>query len=688
MRHSLRPLLFRPSGRLAAVVLLAAVLGMPGHSPSAEPSLHFGTWGYDADGGDSAVRPGDDFYAFANGNYLAKLAIPPDRPSWGVDQILAAQVNRQVRGILESEANPAPEEPADLQKARTLYRAFLDQDRVDRLGLTPLAADLAAIRQAETRADLAAVMGRSVRGFQASLFELSIDVDAKRPNRYAVIISQSGLGMPDRDYYLKPEFAAEKRHYRDYIARMLTLAGWPDPDRRADDILSYETRIADASWAAVEERDPNAVYYPATPDALAKAAPGFDWVALLDAAGLAAVHRVVVHESSALPRLAAAYAATPMQTLQAWAAFHLIDAAAPYLARPFTEAHFSFHDTVLQGEQEQPPRWEQGVALVNDAMGEAVGRAYVATAFPPRVKAEVTGLVAKLRAAFAERLRRVGWMSGATKEEALKKLSALGVKVGYPDKWRDYASLEVRRADLYGDVVRAVAFEWDRELADLDRPVDRDEWDDPPQMVDASYNPVTNMIELPAAILQAPYFDARFDAAANYGAIGMVIGHEMTHGFDDEGRAYDATGALADWWTTQDVRRFEARAAKLADQYDRYEPYPGVHVNGTLTNGENIADLSGVLIALDAYHRAAGGHRPPVIDGLTGDQRFFLAFAQSWREKRREQSVRQRVVSDPHAPDQYRVNGVVRNVDAWYAAFSVQPGDRLYLEPGARVRIW
>ncbi|HEX2939991.1 MAG TPA: M13 family metallopeptidase, partial [Rhodopila sp.] len=664
----LRPLLFRLSRRLVAVVLLGMVLGMPGHSPSAEPSLHFGTWGYDADGGDSAIRPGDDFYAFANGTYLAKLAIPPDRPSWGVDQILAAQVNRQVRGILESEASPAPEDPDDLQKARTLYRAFLNQDHVDRLGLAPLAPDLAAIRQTQTKAELAAVMGRSVRGFQTSLFDLLIDVDAKHPDRYAVIVCQSGLGMPDRDYYLQPEFTAEKRQYRDYMARMLTLAGWPDPDRRADDILDYETRIADASWTVVEERDPDAVYFAATPQALAKVAPGFDWMAFLDAAGLAAVPKLVVHESTALPRLASVYAATSMQTLRAWAAFHLIDAAAPYLARPFTEAHFAFHDTVLEGQQQPAPRWEQGVGLVNDVMGEAVGRAYVAAAVPPGLKAEVTDMVAKLRAAFAERIRRVGWMSDATKQEALKKLSALGVKVGYPDKWRDYARLEVRPDDLYGDVVRAVAFEWDRELADLDRPVDRDEWDDPPQLVDASYNPVTNMIELPAAILQAPYFDPRFDAAANYGAIGMVIGHEMTHGFDDEGRAYDATGALADWWTKQDVRRFEDRAARLAAQYDQYEPYPGVHVNGMLTNGENIADLSGILVALDAYHRSARGRAAPVIDGLTGDQRFFLAFAQSWREKRREQSVRQRVVSDPHAPDQYRVNGVLRNVDEWYGA--------------------
>jgi putative endopeptidase len=673
---------------ITTIFLLSAVVGAMSGAGAGDPSqMTFGTWGYDASGANKAVKPGDDFNAFANGTYLDNLAIPADRSRYGVDEILTEEVELRIKGILESDKVPPPNAVADLLKARVFYQAFMDQDRVDAMGAKPLAPDLADVARAGTRVELAALMGTAVMGFQASLFDLSIETDAKAPNRYAVVVSQSCVGLPDRDYYLQPQFAAERAKYRDYIAQMLTLVGRLDANAQASNILAYETKIADVSWAKADERDPNEMYNPTTPADLAAAAPGFNWLPFLEAAGLGDIHRLVAQENTALPRLAAIYAETPVVTLRTWAAFHLVDNAAPFLAKPLADASFAFHETVLSGQLRQLPRWQRGVAVVDDAIGEAVGRVYVAQYFPPQVNAQIIALVGDLREAFAGRIQQVDWMNSETKQKAVRKLSQLTVKVGYPNKWRDYSKLDVRD-DLYGDVARAKSFEWNRKLARLDQPVDRTEWEMTPQTANAYYEPTANEIVFPAAILQAPYFDVHFDAATNFGGIGATIGHEMTHGFDDEGRDFDETGALVDWWTAEDARKFDTRAAMLAAQYDQAEPYPGVHVNGRLTNGENIADLGGVLIALDAYHRFLRGHPAPVIDGLTGDQRFFLAFAQSWREKRRKAAIRQMVVSDPHSPEQYRINGVLRNVDAWYGSFSIQPGDKLYLDPTARVHIW
>jgi len=688
-RSVVGPPLGRHHARRVVVFLLCAVFGPTSGSVAAgQPKILAGTGNYVIAGGDTAVNPGDDFNMFANGTYLARLKIPAHHTSYGVDEMLAEKVDRQVREILEGDRAESPETAPDLSKARTLYRAFMDQHRIDAAGAKPLSPDLAAIRQAQTKADLAALMGASVRGFEAALFDVSIDIDARRPDRYAVIVSQSGLGLPDRDYYLLPQFAAERAKYRGYVAQALKSVGWPDANARARAVLAYESRIAEASWAAVEERDPNRAYNPTTPAGLAAAAPGFDWVPFLAAAGLGGVRRLVVQENTSVPRLAAIYAETPVATLKAWAAFHLVDNAAPYLARPFADAHFAFHKTVLAGQLRQSPRWERAVALVNSTMGEAVGRRYVAAFFPLDTKAQITAMAGNLRRAFAARVQQVAWMGPETRQRATQKLAQLTVKVGYPAKWRDYSELDVRAADLYGDVARATTFEWNRRLARLDQPVDHAEWEVPPQTIDAYYEPRANEVVLPAAILQAPYFDARFGAAANYGSIGALIGHEMTHGFDDEGRGFDGTGTLVDWWTEEDAREFNARAGALAAQYARYEPHPGVRVNGSLTNGENIADLGGLLVALDAYHRFEKYEPVAATGGLTGDQRFFVAYAQSWREKRREAAVRRMVVSDPHAPEQYRINGVLRNVDAWYDAFTVVPGDKLYLDPTARVHIW
>ncbi|HEY5409534.1 MAG TPA: M13 family metallopeptidase [Caulobacteraceae bacterium] len=680
-----------PACLAAGVVLgLAAAggaLANPAPIAAPDPVIRTGTWGFDAQGEDPSVKPGDDFWTYANGGFLSALQIPPDKSRYGIDYIMGDIAEKHVRTILESADRPSGPDAADAIKTRALYHAFMDQKRVDALGSGPLQPDIAAVRAVKSRDELA-VLQSKVGTFQGSLFGVDIGADAKSPDRYAVYVGQGGLGLPDRDYYLKPEFAAKKAKYQAYVAQLLRLAGWPDADAMAKAVVAMETQIAEASWDRVEERDPDKTYNPTTVAELSRDAPGYPWRAMLDAAELKGVDRVVVGEKTALPKLAAIYHETPLAVLKAWAAFHLVDEASPYLTDRFEDARFAFRGTVLTGQPQQRARWKRAVALDNGALGEAVGRVYVAKYFPPEAKAKIRDLVENLRVALGQRIEKLDWMSPETKAKAQAKLEAMTVKVGYPDKWRDYSKLEISATDLYGDVERANAFEWRRKAARLDQPVDRAEWDMTPQTVNAYYQPTANEIVFPAAILQAPYFDPGFDPAANYGDIGATIGHEMTHGFDDEGRKFDGTGALANWWTEEDGKKFEARAAVLGKQYDSYEPYPGAHVNGGLTMGENIADLGGALIALDAYHNSLGGQPAKVIDGLSGDQRFFLSYAQSWRDKAREDSMRQQMASDPHSPDQYRANGVVRNMDAWYAAFEVKPGDKLYLPPQDRARIW
>ena len=676
---------------LAGVVLGLAAAGVAQANPTPvaapDPVIRTGTWGFDAEGQDTSVKPGDDFWTYANGGFLKALQIPPDKSRYGIDYIMGDIAEKHVRGILESSDQPSGADAADAIKTRALYRAFMDEKRVNALGSKPLLTDLAAVRAVKTREELAVLQSR-VGTFQGSLFGIDIGADAKYPDRYAVYVGQAGLGLPDRDYYLKPEFAAKKAKYQTYVAQMLRLAGWTDADAMAKAVVALETRIAEASWSRVEERDPDKTYNPTTVADLAKDAPGYPWRAALDTAELRGVDRIVVGEKTALPKLAAIYRQTPLPVLKAWAAFHLADEAAPYLNDRFVDVRFAFRGTVLTGQPQQRARWKRAVAIEDGVMGEAVGRVYVAKYFPPEAKAKIRELVENLRVALGQRIEKLDWMSPEPKTKALAKLKAMTVKVGYPDKWRDYSKLEINPTDLYGDVERANAWDWRRKVARLNQPVDRAEWDMTPQTVNAYYQPTANEIVFPAAILQAPYFDPSFDAAANYGDIGATIGHEMTHGFDDEGRKFDGAGALSNWWTEEDGKKFDARAGGLGKQYDSYEPFPGAHVNGSLTMGENIADLGGALVALDAYHNSLGGQPAKVIDGLSGDQRFFLSYAQSWRDKAREDAMRQQMASDPHSPDQYRANGVVRNMDAWYAAFDVKPSDKLYLAPQDRARIW
>ena len=667
----------------AAATALALILAA-GAGPGAVAGPLTGDWGFDAAGMDKSVKPGDDFFAYANGGWDKATAIPADRLGWGVDYVLGAQAEARVHEILDAPPASSPE----ARKIHGAYEAFMDQRRANALGATPIAPELAAISAVRSKADLAALMGRSTGTFQSSVFDLGISPDQKSPDRYAVSISQGGLGLPNRDYYLEASFAAKKQAYLAYVAQLLTLAKWPDPETSAKAVVEFETRIAEVSWTRAERRDPDKTYNPTTVAELQTAAPGFAWRPFVDAAGLEGVDRVIVRESTALPKIAAIFADAPLPTLKAWAAFHVADSAADYLSDAFSDAHFQFRDKTLAGQQAQLDRWKRAVAFVNRGMGDAVGKVYVAKYFPPESKAKIDALVRELIVALGQRIDRLDWMSPETKAKAHAKLAKLTVKIGYPVVWRDYTALKVSPTSLAGDAEAFSAFEWRRQLKRLDRPVDRSEWHMSPQTVNAYYNPTMNEIVFPAAILSAPYFDAGADMAANYGGIGGVIGHEMTHGFDDQGRKYDGSGVLKSWWTQADAAKFEAEAKKLNAQYDSYEPFPGVHVKGDQTTGENIADLGGLLIALDAYHNALHGQPAPVIDGLTGDQRFFLAYAQSWRDKKRDDYLRQLIVRDVHSPVKFRVDGVVRNMDAWYPLFEVKPGDNLYLAPSDRVRIW
>jgi len=672
---------------ISAVAVVATLgLGRAYADPPAAPAT-IAPWGFDLTGEDPSVSPGADFYDFANGKYVKALVIPPDRTRFGSFDVLAMRSEQRVHDLVAAAAADSSA-IGDEAKVGAFYRAFMDDDRVEALGARPIERDLAKVRAAPDRSAIARIMGESQTTFAGSFVDLGITSDFKDPNRYAVYLGQGGLGLPDRDYYLDASFAAQKAKYQAYVAQMLSLVKWPEPEAQAKAIVDLETQIATVSWPLAERRSPTKTYNPMTPEALAAAAPGFDWQAFLAGAELGGVSRVVVTENTAVPKIAQLFAATPLETLKAWEAFNIADSAAPFLSKRFEDARFEFRSKTLSGQQAQRPRWKRAVSAVDNGLGEAVGRLYVARYFPPNSKAKMLELVGNVRAALAARIERVSWMSEATKAKALEKLSRLTVKVGYPVKWRDYSALRITADDLAGDAERAGAFEWRRQVARLAQPVDKTEWGLTPQTVNAYYNPTVNEIVFPAAILQPPFFDPNADPAINYGGIGGVIGHEMTHGFDDQGRQFDGDGKLADWWTPDDAAKFVEQTKRLGAQYSAMEPIPGAHIKGDQTMGENIADLGGVLLALDAYHLSLKGKPAPEVGGLSGDQRVFLGWAQVWRSAVRPDTLRQLLVSDVHSPDSARVNGVFRNVDAWYDAWGVKSGDPLYVRPDQRVRIW
>jgi len=679
---------------LACAASTALFVAMPALAQTApvaveipsEDQAEIGVFGFDLNGMDTSVAPGADFNRYANGNWLANTPIPADRPAYGQFNVLGDRAEANLRALIEeSAANPST---PDAARIGAFYASFMDEATINAMAATPLQADLAEVRAADTHEKMAALMGRTQYGFGASLFSAQTFEDLRTPDRISAYVAQDGLGMPDRDYYLEESFATQKAAYRLYIEKALTLAGWAEPAAAADAILAFETRIAGEHWTQVQSRQIDKIYNPMTVTELTAAAPGFDWAGWATATGLGTDRTLIAATNTAFPGMARVYAETPIETLQAWEAFHVINQAAPYLSQPFVDARFDFFGKTLGGQQEQRPRWKRGVQLINGSLGESLGKEYVARHFPAESKAQMETLVANLRAAMTARIESLDWMSDATKQQALYKMSRFGVKIGYPDEWRSYDGLELVAGDLYGNVERSAAFEWAWNLGKLDRPVNPLEWGMTPQTVNAYYNPPRNEIVFPAAILQAPFFDPRADPAVNYGGIGAVIGHEITHGFDDQGRKTDGDGVLRDWWTPEDAARFTERAAVLGAQYSALSPIEGANVNGDLTMGENIADLGGLLLALDAYHMSLNGQPAPVLNGLTGDQRVFLGWAQVWRSNARNEYLLQQVTTDPHSPEQYRAGATVRNVDAWYAAFGVKPGDEQYLAPEARARIW
>ncbi|MBS1002257.1 M13 family metallopeptidase [Acetobacter persici] len=661
-------------------------------TPAAVPQASFGTWGVDLAGRDTAEKPGNNFFKYANGTYLDHLTIPSDMTSYGPFNALAELSRTRVQTILNDlSAHPVKHPKSIEEKLGTFYASFMDEKSIEKQGIKPMKDDLESIQKMLDAKAFATLSGTASANFMTSPFSLGINPDAKDPTHYALGVDQAGLGLPDRDYYLKPEFAAKRAAYQTYITQALTLIKWPEPANAAAAIVAFETKLAEVHWARADLRDPQKTYNPMTVDALSKAAPGFDWVAWLTAAGLPteglANRTVIVGEPTAITGEAAILAKADIGLLQAWQAFHTVENATPYLPDAFVQARFTF-SKALSGQPALPARWKRGVQATSAAMGMALGKVYVERYFPAENRTAMQKLTGDLKDAFRIRLQHNTWMSKETREAALRKLENFEVQVGYPNEWRDYSSLNVKKGDVYGNAKNGVAFEWDYWLARLDKPVDRNEWDMTPQTVNAYNNPLFDQVVFPAAILQPPFFNPQADAAVNYGAIGGVIGHEMTHSFDDEGRQFDEHGRLRDWWTKADAARFQKLADRLGAQYDAFEVLPGVHVNGKLTMGENIADLGGLTLALDAYHASLNGQPAPVIDGLTGDQRVFLGWAQVWREKLRDDTVKNLIVTDPHSPPQARVNIPMHNIDAWYKAWDVKPGQALYLTPKQRVKIW
>lgn len=644
----------------------------------------FGAWGVDLSGRDMAVKPGDDFWRHANGTWFRQNPIPADRTSWGVGPMLSQDVDAQVRTIMETagqSGNPTDRQVADL------YAAFMDEAGIEARGLAPLRPHLARVAQVRTKEDMLRLFGEP--GF-ASPVSVGIIPNPADPTRYIAAAGQSGLGMGARDFYLREgaNFDRIRAAYRDYIIQLHRLAGIADPEVKADAIIALERQIAEAHWTAERSRDITQLINPMNRAQLNQLAPQFRWTEWLEQQGLGDVETIIAAQTTAITAAGQLFERVPLDTWKAWQTFHVLSAAAPYLPQAFDQAHFNFFSRVMRGAQQQPPRWRRALATVNGVLGESVGRIYLQRHFPAESRRQMHELIANLRGSLQERLERNSWMDEPTRREALAKLAAFDPRVGGPDSFLDYGALRVDRADLIGTMLRAGEFQRNLMLSRLPKPVDRSLWAMTPQTINAYYSPLSNQITFPAAILQPPYFNPRADPAVNYGAIGAVIGHEIGHAFDDQGSRFDAQGRLREWWTPEARQRFQQLTARLGAQYAGYEA-AGQRVNPQLTMGENIGDLGGLEMAYGAYRRHVAQYgEPPVIDGLTGDQRFFLAFAQTWRRQDREDTIRQMTLTDPHSPAEFRANGVVRNVDAWYQAFNVQPGDRLYLPPDQRVRIW
>jgi putative endopeptidase len=676
----------------SALALFAAVpaLAADAASSSVTAKPEIGSFGYDTTGMDKSVKPGNDWGRFTNGKYLDQLQIPADRSNYGMFTKLRDLSQERTRTLVEAAAANPGAKGTDTQKVGDYYASFMDEAGIEAKGLKPLQPLLGDIAAINDRKALARQMGELVRlGIDMPVGASVLD-DLKKANLMSAYVGQGGLGMPDRDYYLdtkNPKFAETRTKYVAHIEKMLTLAGMPNAAARAQAIYDLEKKIATAHWSQVEQRQVDKLYNPVARTAIDSTYPGLDWATWLSATGLDKQGEVIVAQPSAVTGITKLIGTEPLPVWKDYLTFRTLEAAAPFLPKAFVDENFAFTGNVLNGQPEIQPRWKRGADSTANVLGEAVGAIYVEKYFPPEAKAKADELVKNIIKAMDVRLSNLTWMDPATKKAAREKLASFKPKIGYPEKWRDYSRFDVVRGDALGNAMRAQAFEYQRNLDKIGKPIDKSEWGMTPMTVNAYANPLWNEIVFPAAILQPPFFDAQADPAVNYGGIGAVIGHEISHHFDDQGRKFDKDGKLTDWWTPQDVERFKKLTDQVVAQYGAYEPLPGTKVNGELTLGENMADLAGVNVAYDAYHASLGGKPAPVIDGFTGDQRFFLGFSQIWRQKYRDAALLRQLTTDPHTAGHYRPN-VVRNLDSWYAAFGAQPGEALYLTPEQRIKVW
>jgi predicted metalloendopeptidase len=677
-----------------AAILLAVIIAAAPSCRTAPPLSS----GIDVAGMDTSVAPGDDFNAYANGGWIKATPIPADKPSYGLFEKLADETRQRVQTLVQEAGQAGPAGGDDARKIADYYSTFMDEAAIEGKGTEPLKTQFDEIAAIANRHDLARALGSRVRAdvdalnatnFQTSnLFGVWVTQGLTDTSHAFPYLLQGGLGMPDRDYYISssPHMVELRKQYQAHIAAMFKLAGFDQPAERAARVFALETKMAAVHATRVESEDVHGVVSWKREE-LANKAPGLDWPALIDAAGLQDAPVFMIWHAKAIPGLSALTASEPLEAWKDWLVFHSLDEAGGMLPKAFVDERFSFYGKALSGIPELRPRWQRGVDYTNLALGEAVGRLYVKRYFPPETKAKVQTMVADLVKAFGKRIDALTWMSPETKAKAKQKLETLRVGVGYPERWQDYTGLEIAKGDALGNWRRAALFQYRSQLAKLHKPVDRDEWWMTPQTVNAVNLPLQNALNFPAAILQAPYFDANADAAHNYGSMGAIIGHEISHSFDDQGSLFDAAGRLANWWTKDDLDHFQAAGEALAVQFSAYRPFPDLALNGHQTLSENIADVAGLLVSYDAYRLSLGGKPDEVKDGLSGDRRFFISFAQSWRSRIRDAALRAEISTDGHAPEQYRAD-TVRNLDAWYDAFSVEPAQKLYLAPKDRVRVW
>jgi predicted metalloendopeptidase len=648
---------------------------------------------------DTSVKPGDDFYAYANGNWQKTTEIPSDRSSTGAFYTAFVETEKRNRELVDAIVKSAPKEGTDEARIANFYKAYIATDAIDAAGMKPVQADLARFDAVTDTAGLSKVLGEQIRAdvdplnatdFNTeNLFGIFVTQGLATPGEVLPYMLQGGLGMPEREYYLSsdPKMASIRTAYQAYIAKLLTAAGIADADAKAKRVYDLEMKIAQAHATREQSEDFTESATVWNKDEFAKKAPGIDWPAFFAAAKLDGASKVAAYHPGAITGLSALVASQPLDAWKDWLTFHQINSHADVLPTAIDNAHFAFYGTTLSGTPQQRSRDKRALAALDTYLGDAVGRVYAEKYFPASAKAEVSDMVDGIKAAFATRVKAIDWMAPETKKEALKKVETIEVGVGYPETWRDYGSYSVGANTAYANEIAGGKAEYAHQLAKIGKPMDKREWWMVPQTVNAVNLPVQNALNFPAAILQPPFFNAKADPAYNYGAIGAVIGHEISHSFDNNGAAFDSTGALRNWWTDADLKKFEEAGSALAAQYDSYKPFPDLSVNGKLTLGENIADVAGLQAAYDAYRASLNGKEAPVIDGFTGDQRFFIAYAQTWATKMRDEALRARIATDGHAPGNYRAL-TVRNLDAWYKAFDVKEGDKLYLAPDKRVRIW